>query len=217
MPWTYRDQISIPSLVILKADPWGGVVLWMQLQFMMFWLTFVTLLLQDAAIIGKGSEPMVDNHCRSIHLCCRDSIAWNSRVFPPLHSVSGTRRHIAACTVCGWQFMISTHCSSVQFLMICPALKTGDHSPNFELWRLVLSVELIWYIQRSQLQPALLVNDSDITILFHKQQYQLSEFGFPCTWQLWQLFREKYTWVALWFEKDHLADSLSYDSSSLKW
>ena len=82
---------------------------------------------------GKGSKPLVDNHCRSIHLCCRDSIAWNSRVFPPLHSVSVTGRHIAACTVCGWQFMISTHCSSVKFLMSCSALKTGDHSPNFEL------------------------------------------------------------------------------------
>ena len=136
---------------------------------------------------------MVDNHCRSIHLCCRYSIAWNSQVFPPLHPVSGTRRHIAACTVCGWQFMISTHSSSVKFLMSCSALKTGDHSPNFKLWCLVLSVELDWYIQSSQLQPALLINDSDIAILLHKQQYQLSEFSFICTWQLWQLFLEKYT------------------------
>ena len=77
--------------------------------------------------------------------------------------------------------------------MSCSALKTGDHSPNFEHWCLVLSVELVWYIQSSQLQPALLTNDSDIAILLHKQQYQLSEFSFLCTWQLWQLFLEKYT------------------------
>ena len=66
---------------------------------------------------GKENEPMVDNYCRSAHLCCRDNIAWNSRVFPPLHSVSGTRRHIVAYTVCCRQFMISTHCRSMKFLM----------------------------------------------------------------------------------------------------
>ena len=130
---------------------------------------------------------MVDNHCRSDHLCCRDSIAWNSPVFPPLYPVSGRhiRRHIATCTVCGRQLMISKDCSSVKFLMSCLALKTCDHSPNFELWCLVLSVELVWYIQRSKLQPVLSVNDSDISILLHKQQYQLNNF----TWQLWSLFK----------------------------
>ena len=30
-------------------------------------------------------------------------------------------------------------------------------------------------------------------------------------------FREKYTRVAVWFEKGHFADSLSYDSIILKW
>ena len=121
---------------------------------------------------------MVDNHCRSAHLCCRDSIAWNSPVFPPLYPVSGrhTRRHFATCTGCGRQLMISTDCRSVKFLMSCLALKTCDHSPNFELWCLVLSVELVWYIQRSKLQSVLSVNDSDISILLHKQQYQLSKF-----------------------------------------
>ena len=147
---------------------------------------------------------MVDNHCRSTHLCCRDSIARNSRVFPPLHSVSGSGDILQ---VCGRQFMTSTHCGSVKFLMSCSAMKTGDHSPNFELWCLVLSVELVLYVQRSQLQPVLSVNDSDISILFLKQQYQLSEFSLPCTWQLWQLFREKYTGVAVWFEKGHFANS----------
>ena len=84
--------------------------------------------------------------------------------------------------------MISTDCGSVKFLMGCLALKADDHSPNFELWCLVLSVELVWYIQRSQLQPVLSVNDSDISILLHKPQSQLSKFSFPCTWQLWSLF-----------------------------
>ena len=127
---------------------------------------------------------MVDNHCRSAHLCYPDSI-----VFPPLHLESGrhTRRHIAACTVCGRQFMISTYCKSVKFLMICLALKTGDHSQNFEIWCLVLSVELVWYIQRSQLHHVLAVSDSYISILLHKHQYQLSELSFPCAWQLWLL------------------------------
>ena len=134
---------------------------------------------------------MVDNHCGSAHLCSQDSIAWNSPVFPLLHPISGrhTRRHIATCTVCGRQFMISTHCRSVKFLTSCLALKTCDHSPNFALWCLVLSVELVWYIQRRKLQPVLSVNDSDISILLHKQQYQLSNFSFPCTWQLWSLFK----------------------------
>ena len=133
---------------------------------------------------------MVDNHSRSVHLCSRDCIAWNSRVFKPLHPVSGrhARQKIAACTVCCRQFMISTHCRSVKFLMSCLALKTGDHSHNFELWCLVLSVELVWYIQRSKLQPVLPVYHSNISILLHKQQYQLSEFSFPCTCQLWSLF-----------------------------
>ena len=134
---------------------------------------------------------MVDNHCRSAHLCCQDSIDSNSPVFPPPHPISGrhTRRHIATCTVCGRQFMISTHCRSVKFLTSGLALKTCDHSPNFELWCFVLSVELVWYIQRKKLQPVLSVNDSDISILLHKQQYQLSDFSFPCTWQLWSLFK----------------------------
>ena len=127
---------------------------------------------------GKGNEPMVDNHSRSVHLCSRDCIAWNSRVFKPLHPASGrhTRQHIAACTVCCRQFMISTHCRSVKFLMSCLALKAGDYSHNFELWCLVLSVELVSYIQRSKLQPVLPVYDSNISIL-HEQQYQLSEFS----------------------------------------
>ena len=135
---------------------------------------------------------MVENHCRSANLCCRDSIACNSRVFPQLHplSVRRTRWHITACTVCGRQFTITTHCRSVKFMMSCLALKNGDHSPNFELWCLVLSVELVWYIQSSQLQPVLSVNDGDISILLHNQQYQLSEFSFPCTWQLWSVSRE---------------------------
>ena len=139
---------------------------------------------------GKGSKPMVDTHCRSAHLCCRDVItAWNSWVFLPLHPVSGrhTRWHIAACTVCGRQFMINIHCRSVKFLMCCSTLKTGDHIPNFELWCFVISVELVWYIHRSRLQPVLSVNDSNISILLHKQQYQLVEFRFPCTWQLCSL------------------------------
>ena len=133
---------------------------------------------------------MVDNHSISVHLCSRDCIAWNSRVFKPLHPVSGrhTRQKFAACTVCCSQFMISTHCRSVKFLMSCLALKAGDHSNNFELWCLVLSVELVWYIQRSKLQPVLPVYHSNISILLHKQQYQLSEFSFPCTCQLWSLF-----------------------------
>ena len=133
---------------------------------------------------------MVDNHSRSVHLCSRDCIAWNSRVFKPLHPVSGrhARQHIAACTVCCRQFMISTHCRSVKFLMSCLALKAGDHSHNFELWCLVLSVELVWYIQRSKLQLVLPVYHSNISILLHKQQYQLSKFIFPCTCQLWSLF-----------------------------
>ena len=134
---------------------------------------------------------MVDNHCRSAHLCCQDSIARNSPVFPPPHPISGrhTRRHIATCTVCGRHFMISTHCRSVKFLTSGLALKTCYHIPNFELWCLVLSVELVWYIQRRKLQPVLSVNDSDISILLHKQQYQSSDFSFPCTWQLWSLFK----------------------------
>ena len=133
---------------------------------------------------------MVDNHSRSVHLCSRDCIAWNSRVFKPLHPVSGrhARQHIAACTVCCRHFMISTHCRLVKFLMSCLALKAGDHSHNFELWCLVLSVELVWYIQRSKLQPVLPVYHSNISIFLHKQQYQLSEFSFPCTCQLWSLF-----------------------------
>ena len=133
---------------------------------------------------------MVDNHSRSVHLCSRDCITWNSRVFKPLHPVSGrhTRQHIAVCTVCCRQFMISTHCRSAKFLRSCLALKAGDHSPNFEFWCLVLSVELVWYIQRNQLQPVLSVNDSNIFIRLHKPQYQLSKFSFPCTWQLWSLF-----------------------------
>ena len=161
---------------------------------------------------------MVDNHCRSAHLCCRERIAWNIKVFPPLHPVSGrlTRWHIAACIVCGRQFMISTCCRSVKFLMSCLALKAGDHSPNFELWCLMLSVELVWYIQRSQLQPVPSVSDSDISILLHKQQYPLSEFSSPCTWQLWSYFREKHPRLAVWFEKGHFANSWSYDGSILK-
>ena len=141
---------------------------------------------------------MVDNHYRSVHLCCQDCIAWNNPVFPPLRSVSGrhTRRHIATCTVCGRQFMISTHCRWVKFLMSCLALKTCDQSPNFELWCLVLSVELAWYIQRRKLQPVLSVNDCDIPILLHNQQYQLSDFSFPCTWQSWSLFkRSTQSWL----------------------
>ena len=139
---------------------------------------------------GKGNEPMVDNHSRSVHLCSRDCIARNSRVFKPLHPASGrhARQHIAPCTVCCGQFMISTHCRSVKFLMSCLALKAGDHSHNFELWCLLLSVELVWYIQRSKLQPVPPVYDSNISILLHKQQHQLSEFRFPCTCQLWSLF-----------------------------
>ena len=161
---------------------------------------------------------MVDNHCRSAHLCCRERITWNIKVFPPLHPVSGrhARWHIAACTVCGRQFMISTRCRSVKFLMSRLALKTGYHSPNFKLWRLMLSVELVWYIQRSQLQPVLSVNDSDISILLHKQQYLLSVFSFPCTWQLWSYFREKHPRLAVWFEKGHFANSWSCDGSILK-
>ena len=84
--------------------------------------------------------------------------------------------------------MISTHCRLVKFLMSCLALKAGDHSHNFELWCLVLSVELVWYIQRSKPQPVLPVYHNNISILLHKQQYQLSEFSFPCTCQLWSLF-----------------------------
>ena len=59
---------------------------------------------------------------------------------------------------------------------------------NFELWCLVLPVELVWYIQRSKPQPVLPVYDSNISILLHKQQYQLSGFSFPCTCQLWSFF-----------------------------
>ena len=134
---------------------------------------------------------MVDNHCRSAHLCCRDSITWYSSVFLPLYPVSGrhTRRHIATCTVRGRQFMIRPDCRSVKFLMSCLALKSCDHSPNLELWCLMLSVELVWLSQRSKLQPVLLVNDSNISILLHKQQYQWSDFSFPCTWRLWSLFK----------------------------
>ena len=122
---------------------------------------------------------MADDHCRSAHLCCRDRIAWTIKVFPPLHPVSGkhTRWHITACTVCGRQFMIGTRCRSVKFLMSCLALKIGDHGPNFKLWCLMLSVELVWYIHRSQLQPVLSVSDSDISILLHKQQHPLSAHG----------------------------------------
>ena len=135
---------------------------------------------------------MVDNHCRSAQLCCQDSTTRNSRVFPPLHplSVRHTRRHITACIVCVRQFTITTHYRSVKFMMSFLALKTGDHSPNFELWCLVLSVELVSYIQSSQLQSVLSVNNSNISILLHSQQYQLSEFSFPCTWQYGQFSRE---------------------------
>ena len=45
--------------------------------------------------------------------------------------------------------------------MSCLALKAGDHSPNLELWCLVLLVELVWYIQMSELQHVLSVSDSD--------------------------------------------------------
>ena len=134
---------------------------------------------------------MVDNHWRSARLCCRDNVTWHSSVFLPLYPVSGrhTRRHIATCTVRGRQFMISTDCRSVKFMMSCLVLKTCDHSPNLELWCLMLSVELVWYIQRSKLQPVLSVNDSNISIFLHKQQYQLSGFSFPCTWQLRSFFK----------------------------
>ena len=162
---------------------------------------------------------MVDNHSRSVHLCNRDCIAWNSRVFKPLRPVSGgqARQHIAACTVCCRQFMIRTHCRLVEFLMSCIALKAGDHSPNFELWCLVLSVELVWYVNGKQLQPVLWANDSNIFILLHKPQYQLSEFSFPCMHMaIMVTFREKYPRLAVWFEKGHLANGWSYDGSLLK-
>ena len=100
--------------------------------------------------------------------------------------------------------------------MSCSALKTGEHSPTFELWCLVLSVELVLNIQMIQLQHALLVNDSDIAILLHRQQYQLSEL-LPMHMTIMATFWEKCTWVAVWFEEGHFADSLSYDSSILKW
>ena len=160
---------------------------------------------------------MVDNHCRPAHLCCQYSIAWNSQVFPPLHPVSGrhTRRHIGACIVCGMH--INAHCRSVKFLMNCLVLSSGDYSPNFELWCLVLSVELVLYIQRSQLQPVLPVSDSIISILLKKQQYQLSEFSFPSTWQ-WPPFSREAPKVGcrVW-ERGHFANSWSYDGSILKY
>ena len=161
---------------------------------------------------------MVNNHCRSARLCCRDSIAWNSPVVPPLYPVSGrhTRRHIATCTGCGRQLMISTDCRSVKFLMSCSALKTCDHSPSFELWCLGLSVELVWYIQRSKLQSVLSVNDSDISILLHKQQYQLRKFSFPCAWQLWSLFKRSTRGWLYGLKKGHFANSWYYDGSILK-
>ena len=152
------------------------------------------LLLQDAAIIVltvrhwmemnwvvRGSNLWWIITCRSAQLCCRYSITRNSRVFPPLHPllVRHTGQHITACTVCGRQFMITTHCRSVKFMVSFLALRTGDHSPNFELWYLVLSVELVWYIQSSQLQPVLSVNDSNISILLHNQQYQLHSEHHP--------------------------------------
>ena len=146
------------------------------------------LLLQDAAIIVltvrhwtemnwvvRGSNLWRIITCRSAQLCCRYRITGNSRVFPPLYPllVRHTWQHITACTVYGRQFMISTHCRSVKFIVSFLALRTGDHSPNFELWYLVLSVELVWYILSSQFQPILSVNDSNISILLQNQQYQL--------------------------------------------
>ena len=99
--------------------------------------------------------------------------------------------------------------------MICLALKTSDHSPNFKLWCLVLPMELVWYIQRNQLQPVLSDNDSNMSIL-HKQQYHFSEFPFPMQMAIMVTFREKRRRLAVWFEKGHFADSWSYDDSILK-
>ena len=127
-------------------------------------------------------------HFTVLFFCVWVTISLNCDVI----SLSGTGPwgHITACTVCGYkrQFTIATHCRLVKFMMSCLALKTGDHIPNFELWCLMVSVELVWYIQSSQLQPVLSVNDSDISFILYNQQYQLSEFSFPCTWQLWSVF-----------------------------
>ena len=155
----------------------------------------------------------MDNHCRSAHLCCWDSITRNNRVFPPLHplSVRHTRRHITACIVCGRQFTITTHCRSVKFMMSFLALKIGDHSPNFELWCLVLSVELIWYIQSSQLQHVLSVNNSNISIQQYQSTISFKWVQLPMHMAIMISFLKKHPRLAVCFEKGHFANSWSYD------
>ena len=151
---------------------------------------------------------MVDNHCRSAHLCCQDKIASPETAQSFHHSIQyqvdtpGDIFQLAQSVV--GSLMISTHCRSVKFLTSGLALKTCDHSTNFELWCLVLSVELDWYIQRRKLQPVFSVNDSGISILLHKQQYQLSDFSFPCTWQLWSIFKRSTQGCLYGFRKSTL-------------
>ena len=130
---------------------------------------------------------MVDNHCISAHLCCRKSIFWNSRVFLSLHPVPGrqTRRHITAWDSL-WYAVFDKYTLHVG--EISDELLRLMTTANLQSWSLVLSVESVWYIQVSQLQPVFQPNDSAFSSLLHKQKYQLREFGFPCTWQLWSLF-----------------------------
>ena len=68
---------------------------------------------------------------------------------------------------------INTLWRSVKFLMSWLAFKTGDHSPNFEVWYLMLSVELVIMLLIHSEKPTSArtqVNNNDISILLREQQ-----------------------------------------------
>ena len=54
------DPSPDPKPSYSKSRSIGGMVLWMQLQFMMFWLTIVTLLLQISTIIGSTVKHLME-------------------------------------------------------------------------------------------------------------------------------------------------------------
>ena len=127
-------------------------------------LTLVSLLLQSAANTGStvrhsremilvirgggGGGPQLSHHCRSAHLCWQDGIAWNSPVFPHYTQYRTTHFHHytpgdilqLAQTVVGslWWVPSGSRCNYWRII-----LKTGDHSPNFEFWYLVIIGELV--------------------------------------------------------------------------